>query len=374
LVLTLLYLAAVAPAWAAPPPNDTRDQATVIAALPFTETIDTSEATIGPDDDAAATTCGLPSPYPKSVWYRYTPATDHSLVIDTAGSGYSVGVGVGTGVTCVATFPGEGSFFAQADQTYFIAVVDIGAGAGGSLQLSVEINQAPVCEDVAISVQAGTSVAVPSPDCVDPEDDLLSIFILDEPTHGVFDLSTTRYTPSPGYVGQDSMSFYAIDSRGAESELGVVTITVTPAPQPPAPPPSPGPTTQSQPIPHAPLDVTAPSLELVAPSSLTLRTARRRGLRFTATTNEAGHIVARAFVDRKTARRLKIKRNPTGPVAVGALARDIGAGETVLKINLSRKARGRLKRAPKVKLRIIASITDSTGNVRTQTLRITLKR
>ena len=134
-----LCLPAVAPAWAVPPANDARDNAAVIGALPFSGTVDTTEATIGPEDDAAAATCGLVTPYPKSVWYRYTAASDHDVVIDTAGSNYSVGVGVGSGGSCVATFAGAGGFSAQAGQTYFIGVVDIGAGAGGSLELSVEL-------------------------------------------------------------------------------------------------------------------------------------------------------------------------------------------------------------------------------------------
>jgi hypothetical protein len=61
-------------------------------------------------------------------------------------------------------------------------------------------------------------------------------------------------------------------------------------------------------------------------------------------------------------------------VVVGSLARDIGIGKTVVNVKLSRKARSRLKRATRVKLRILAKLTDSAGNVRTETLRITLKR
>ena len=355
-----LCLPAVAPARAVPPANDARDNAIVIGTLPFSGTVDTTEATIGPEDDAAAATCGLSTPYPKSVWYRYTPASDHAVVIDTAGSNYPVGVGVGTGGSCVTTFAGAVRFSAQAGETYFIAVVDIGAGAGGALELSLEINHAPVCDDVAFSVQAGTSAEVPSPDCSDADDDFFDLFIEDEPAHGVFDYNTQLYTPTAGFSGEDSMTFRAVDSRGAESELGVIRITVTAAPQP---------STPSQP----PADATAPSLALVAPSSLTLRTALRDGLRFRATTNEAGRVFVRVFVDRATARRLKIKKNATGPVVVGSLARDIAAGKTVVKVKLSRKARTRMRLATRVKLRIVANITDSAGNIRTRAFRITLK-
>ena len=209
-----LCLPAVAPAWAAPPANDARDNAAVIGTLPFSGTVDTTEATIGPEDDAAAANCGQATPHPKSVWYRYTPASDQDVLIDTAGSNYSVGVGVGTGGFCVATFGGAGGFSARAGQTYFIAVVDIGAGAGGSLELSVDANHAPVCDDVAFSVRAGTSAEVPFPDCSDAEDDFFDVFIEDEPAHGVFDYDTGHYTPTAGFSGADSMTFWAVDSVG----------------------------------------------------------------------------------------------------------------------------------------------------------------
>jgi Bacterial Ig domain len=339
----------------------------VIAALPFTDTLDTTEATIGPEDDAAAALCGLAPPYPKSVWYRYTPSSDQVVLIDTAGSSYSVAGGVGTDDFCVTTFLSSGGFWAQAGQTYWIAFVDSGAGTGGSLQLSIDINHPPVCKNIAISVETGKSVEVPFPDCVDADDDDFGVYIEDEPAHGIFDYDTGLYTPSAGFVGKDSMTFRAYDSWDAESELGLITITVTSAPSPP-PQPSP----QPQPNPPPQPDVTAPTLELVPPSALTLRTALRRGLRFAVTSNEAGRLVVRAFVSRKTARRLKINRNARGPVVVGRLARDIAAGEAAVKVKLSRKARSKLRHATSVKMRIVAKITDAAGNARTEALSLTL--
>jgi len=366
LALALLSAAAVSSAWAAPPPNDAKDSATLIAGLPYTVTIDTTEATIGPEDASAGAACGFETPFPKSVWYQYTPSADQFVVIETTGSDYSVGAGVGTGDTCVTAFPGSGSFLAQANQTYSIALVDIGDGAGGSLHLSVTENHAPVCEDVAVSVQAGKSVEIPFPDCTDADEDTFDVLIVDEPAHGTFDYGNGVYTPATGFSGNDSMTFVAVDAWGAESELGVIHITVTSAPKPPPPPPPPS----SSP----PSDVTAPTLDLLAPSSLSLRTALRRGLRLTVTSDEAGRLVVRALVSRKTARQLKIKKNAHGPVVVGRLARDIAAGETVVKLKLLRKARSKLKHVKTVKLRIVAKITDAAGNVRTETLRLTLKR
>ncbi len=151
LALDLLCVAVVGTAWAAPPSNDTRENATLIPALPFTHTVDTTEATAGPEDAAI---CPLPMPVSHSVWYRYTSSSDHAVVIDTAGSSYTV-VGlvgrenVGTSDSCVALFGGPpparpGVFSAQAGQTYRIVLADVSDGGGGSLQLSVGINALPV--------------------------------------------------------------------------------------------------------------------------------------------------------------------------------------------------------------------------------------
>jgi Big-like domain-containing protein len=359
LTLALLCAAAVASASAAPPANDAKDSATLIAGLPYTDTIDTTEATTGPEDDAAATACGFDTSFPKSVWYQYTPTVDQSVVLDLTDSDYSVGAGVGTGDDCLAAFADFGSFVAQANHTYWIALVDMGDGAGGSLHLSVTENHAPVCEDVAVSVQADKSVEIPFPQCTDADEDPFDVFIIDEPAHGTFDYGNGMYTPAAGFSGKDSMTFQALDTWDEPSGLGVIRITVTPAPTPhPAPPP----------------DVTAPTLELLAPSSLNLRTTLRRGIQFTVTSDEPGRLVVRALVTRKVARQLKIKKNATGPVAVGRLARDIAAGQTVVKVKLLRTARNKLKHAKRVKLRIVATITDAAGNERAETLRLTLKR
>jgi hypothetical protein len=50
LVASAFFVLHAAPALAAAPPNDDFDNATVVAALPFTDTEDVSEATRAPDD------------------------------------------------------------------------------------------------------------------------------------------------------------------------------------------------------------------------------------------------------------------------------------------------------------------------------------
>src|SRR5438874_12383559 len=56
-----ITLAAPTAAFAAAPSNDTIGGATVIAAVPFSETIDTSQATTDAEDSAINAQCGAPA-------------------------------------------------------------------------------------------------------------------------------------------------------------------------------------------------------------------------------------------------------------------------------------------------------------------------
>ena len=82
-----LALPGVSSAWAQAPPNDTFEQATVISSLPFSQILDTSEATTDSTDAEAGASCGVPSvTFAATVWYEYTPPVDQSLVVSTSGS------------------------------------------------------------------------------------------------------------------------------------------------------------------------------------------------------------------------------------------------------------------------------------------------
>ncbi|MDQ1745249.1 MAG: hypothetical protein QOE23_3588, partial [Pseudonocardiales bacterium] len=84
------------PAWAAVPTNDTIAGATPISALPFTATLDTTQATTDADDASLNANCGAPATE-ASVWYTYTAPADGAVVIDVSQSSYSAGVIVATG-------------------------------------------------------------------------------------------------------------------------------------------------------------------------------------------------------------------------------------------------------------------------------------
>src|SRR6266568_485749 len=93
LALLLSTLAVSAPtALAAPPLNDTFAKATA-AAIGFSETLDTTEATTDSDDAQLNASCGAPAT-DASVWY-VLQGSDQGVVVDVSQSNYSAGVLVG---------------------------------------------------------------------------------------------------------------------------------------------------------------------------------------------------------------------------------------------------------------------------------------
>ena len=140
-----LTLPGISSAWAQAPPNDTFEQATVISSLPFSQILDTTQATTDSTDAEALAACGGPSfPIAATVWYEYTPPVDQSVLILTGPvpPSYGTGVAVLTGspgsLSAVTCFPSLGSFLATAGVTYHIGVDDISGGSGGELHLTVD--------------------------------------------------------------------------------------------------------------------------------------------------------------------------------------------------------------------------------------------
>jgi Big-like domain-containing protein len=266
-------------------------------------------------------------------------------------------------IDTVRTYTADAGAAGQEDTMTFHAVAGGETSNDFSITVNIlEANHAPVCDDAAVEVQSGESVAIPACTDADPGDTLTTT-VVHAPEHGTYDEATGMYTPAAGFTGDDSMTLGAEDAW-EQSGLGVITITVTAAPQQPpvTPPVKPKPKPQSSPKP----DLTAPSLALAT------RTVSRRTVSFTATTNEAGKLVLQVLVDRRTARRLKLKRHPATAVVVGSLTRDLAAGSRTVRVKLTDKARARLKGATGVELRLVARLTDAAGNVRTERMRFPL--
>lgn len=140
---TVMCLAAVAaPAAAAPPANDDRGAATVVAGLPYHDSVDTSEATHQPDDPDCFSDDG------PTVWYSFTPSSDGRYVANTSGSDYDttlhVGVRDGSGgvelIDCNDDWMDLTSrvlWRASAGREYLLMVGGFGAANGGQLEFNL---------------------------------------------------------------------------------------------------------------------------------------------------------------------------------------------------------------------------------------------
>lgn len=155
-VLVILSLPAfAAPVLAAAPTNDTYAGRTVIGSLPFSDSLDTSEATTDADDVDINAGCAPATD--ASVWYELTLAVDVAVVVDVTDADYTAGVIIATGspgsfsqVTCGPQFV---AFEAVAGETYVILVFDDqldGGGNGGSITIAADEAPPPPVIDAEI--------------------------------------------------------------------------------------------------------------------------------------------------------------------------------------------------------------------------------
>ena len=139
---------------AAPPGNDNLASATVVSTLPYTDSVNNTEATIEPGEPLQ---CIVPSPE-KSVWYSFTPASDMVLRADTGGSNFSSflevfqsnGPGFGglQGIQC-QFFGNALTFTAVAGTTYYFQAAAFPLNSGGDLQFHLQEIPAPPNDDFA---------------------------------------------------------------------------------------------------------------------------------------------------------------------------------------------------------------------------------
>lgn len=147
-VLAASLTVGVAPVLAAAAPsNDTYAGATVIAALPYDQTLDTSKATTDATDAQANADCGAPVTL-ASVWYQYTPTSDGAFLIDVSQSSYEAGVIVVSGspgsFVLEACGPLTVAFAGTAGVSYHILAFSDTAGVnGGTLVLHMEAAPPP---------------------------------------------------------------------------------------------------------------------------------------------------------------------------------------------------------------------------------------
>jgi len=151
LAVGLLPLAAT-PASAAAPGND-EPQAAVVLHLGDRVVQDTSEATTTAQDQALNANCGAPATN-ASVWYKYSPGVDRTVVLDVRASDYSAGLLVFRGTpaadSLVTCGPGVVPLRARAGSTYYIMAFSDTDVNGGRLVLSLK--KAPPPPRVHVSV------------------------------------------------------------------------------------------------------------------------------------------------------------------------------------------------------------------------------
>jgi len=151
LAAALAMLVMPATADAAPPVNDDFANATVISSLPFSDTVDNSEAT---SEGAEPQVCAFAT---QTVWYSFTPSSDMVLRADMAGSSTSatninVYAQTGSGLAGL-NFIGCGSFgspvqfTANAGTTYYLQAETF-AGNIGSLQVNLGVPPPPPFDDI----------------------------------------------------------------------------------------------------------------------------------------------------------------------------------------------------------------------------------
>ncbi|MGB9004989.1 MAG: PPC domain-containing protein [Candidatus Aminicenantales bacterium] len=168
--LALLAAAILWPAIAvAQPPNDHFASAHQIPTLPFTDTLYIGNTTTE-GGEPTMFLCGTQQvTLQRTVWYSFTPTSNTSLVVDTAGSNFDSVVAAYTGslysgtltrVACSGAVNGSPqarlTFSAMAGQTYAIQVADTGLGSG---TLQILFSASPSNDDFS----AATVVPLPLP-------------------------------------------------------------------------------------------------------------------------------------------------------------------------------------------------------------------
>jgi hypothetical protein len=221
-------------------------------------------------------------------------------------------------------------------------------------------NGAPHCvTPVTVRVPVGGAVPLDwRTACSDPDGDPLSPQLITGPAHGALEaaLPSITYRPAAGYRGSDLVRYRVTDDRGGASNIGTVNLIVGIAP------------------PASTTDVAAPVLGIERAGPVKLRSVRRKGLRLLITANEQGTIQVAATVSKAVARKLRIKPKAKGRVVIGRMKQAVTAGDNIITVKLTRKARRALARARSVKVLITVRATDLAGNRDTETLRLTLKR
>jgi len=133
-----------APAYAATPTNDTIGTATEITTVPFTDTVDTTDATTDAVETSLNADCGAPA-VEHGVWYHATVVESGNYTADVSQSSFSAGIMVVAGPADAPTLllcgPGSVTGPLSAGQDVFLLV--IGDGSSSETSGTMVLNVAP---------------------------------------------------------------------------------------------------------------------------------------------------------------------------------------------------------------------------------------
>jgi hypothetical protein len=150
-----MVLLGAAPAFAAAPSHDTIDNAKVITAVPFSDVVDTTEATSDAEDEAIKAQCGAPITN-GSVWYSVVGSeTATAYVVDASQSDFPVGVIVATGtpgnLQAVACGQFSFPFPSVPSRPFYIMAFSFDPAVNGG-QLSISVDDVGPPPEVALTV------------------------------------------------------------------------------------------------------------------------------------------------------------------------------------------------------------------------------
>lgn len=134
------------------PSNDDFANPTVIAALPFTNTVDMSDATTEAGEPTPSCSFGSSG---RTVWYTFTPAETRSIsasfdapFANVVAAYTGTSLAALTEVRCTAAFGGKATFLAEAGTTYHFQVDGL-FGQTGSVEFRLEAIPPPPNDDFA---------------------------------------------------------------------------------------------------------------------------------------------------------------------------------------------------------------------------------
>jgi hypothetical protein len=224
------------------PANDDFDDAIVFTTLPFTDNLNTSEATTAADDPADPEDPAVCFIGGHTVWYQFTPSEDTRVNANTVGSDYDTGIAVFTGTRGALTLIGcnddvltgrnrvsSVTFDAVAGQTYYFMVGSFGDSPGGNLVFNVKVARGQdTAEHTFVFEEEGSFTTLDFEECLGEEvlvefNNRLVIFIRRDATGNlhlrikVLDLRTTFTGLTTGTVWHLSGPFEIFSINGDDS-------------------------------------------------------------------------------------------------------------------------------------------------------------